>query len=114
MIVNGTSDRVKGAVEELSTLPGQVHGIEADVGDFSECRALVEKTLERWGRIDILINNAGDEPARFNRVMSELDPSPDGHPKLLHSWPPKVLQAGRVNYAGSEAMARRAEASFRR
>ena len=39
---------------------------------------------------------------------------PDGHPKLLHSWPPKVLQAGRVNYAGSEAMARRAEASFRR
>lgn len=75
VIVNGTSDRVKGAVEELSTLPGQVHGIEADVGDFSECRALVEKTLERWGRIDILINNAGDEPARFNRVMSELDPS---------------------------------------
>ena len=22
---------------------------------------------------------------------------PDGHPKLLHLWPPKLLQAGRPN-----------------
>ena len=29
-------------------------------------------------------------------------------------WPPKLLQAGQVNYAGSEAMASRADASFRR
>jgi len=24
--------------------------------------------------------------------------NPDGHPKLLHLWPPKLLQAGRINY----------------
>ena len=24
--------------------------------------------------------------------------SPDGHPKLLHLWPPKLPQAGRLNY----------------
>jgi hypothetical protein len=23
---------------------------------------------------------------------------PDGHPKLLHLWPPKLPQAGRLNY----------------
>jgi hypothetical protein len=23
---------------------------------------------------------------------------PDGHPKLLHLWPPKLPQAGRPNY----------------
>ncbi len=24
--------------------------------------------------------------------------NPDGHPKLLHLWPPKLPQAGRLNY----------------
>jgi hypothetical protein len=26
--------------------------------------------------------------------------APDGHPKLLHLWPPKLLQAGRSDYGG--------------
>ncbi len=73
VIINGTSDRVQEAVEGLSTMPGQAHGIRADVGEFSACREIVERTLEKWGRIDILVNNAGNEPSRFDRVMSELD-----------------------------------------
>ncbi len=40
------------------------------------------------------------------------DMSPDGHPKLLHLWPVKLLQAGRVNYDGSDVMAMRAAASL--
>ena len=39
---------------------------------------------------------------------------PDGHPKLLHCWPVKLLQAGRSDYAGSGGMARRAAASLSR
>ena len=38
--------------------------------------------------------------------------APDGHPKLLHCWPVKLLQAGRGDYAGSEVMIRRAAASL--
>ncbi len=41
-------------------------------------------------------------------------PLPDGHPKLLHSWPVKLLQAGRGDYEGSDGMARREAASLRR
>ena len=39
---------------------------------------------------------------------------PDGHPKLLHLWPVKLLQAGRSdgNYTGATAM--REAASFSR
>lgn len=33
--------------------------IKADVAEDAECVALVSKTLEKWGRIDALINNAG-------------------------------------------------------
>jgi len=40
--------------------------------------------------------------------------APDGHPKLLHLWPPKLLQAGRGDYGQSEGMTRRAAASLRR
>ena len=40
--------------------------------------------------------------------------NPDGHPKLLHLWPVKLLQAGRSdgNYTGATAM--REAASFSR
>lgn len=33
--------------------------IQADMSDGAQCRALVEKTSERFGGVDILVNNAG-------------------------------------------------------
>ena len=39
-----------------------------------------------------------------NRILLQLKYGtrvlllPDGHPKLLHLWPPKLPQAGRLNY----------------
>jgi len=32
---------------------------QADVADDAACRALVQATVDRWGRIDALVNNAG-------------------------------------------------------
>lgn len=32
---------------------------QADVSRDEDCRTLVEKTLKKWGRIDVLVNNAG-------------------------------------------------------
>jgi len=43
-----------------------------------------------------------------------VSPSPDGHPKLLHFWPVKLLQAGRSDYDDCWMFAIRAAASFRR
>lgn len=33
--------------------------VRADVGEDAECRRLAQAALERWGRIDALVNNAG-------------------------------------------------------
>ena len=38
--------------------------VKADVADDNQCRALVDATLDKWGRIDALINNAGT--TKFN------------------------------------------------
>jgi len=45
-------------------------------------------------------------------VKEQYDP--DGHLKLLHLWPVKLLQAGRSDYDISGLMAMRAAASLRR
>ena len=43
----------------LSALGGKGAFIALDVTDEGSCRAMVEATLERFARLDILINNAG-------------------------------------------------------
>lgn len=73
VIVNGTSERVDSTVSELSELSNLVYGIKADIANPVDCRRLVEQTINKWGRIDILINNAGDEPREFAREVSSLD-----------------------------------------
>ncbi len=46
--------------------------------------------------------------------FEHFDLDPEGHPKLLHFWPVKLLQAGQGDYAGSGVMASRAAASLSR
>ena len=33
--------------------------VKADVGDDGECRRMVAETIDKWGRVDALVNNAG-------------------------------------------------------
>ena len=51
---------VLGAVEELAAArPDQVHAGDLDVTDARSWRRLVEAGVERFGRLDSLVNNAG-------------------------------------------------------
>jgi len=47
------------AVAELRGLGAEAEGIEVDVADESSIDALVKATLARFGRLDVLVNNAG-------------------------------------------------------
>ena len=47
------------AVTELEGLGAQAVAIEVDVADEASVNALIHASAERWGRLDVLVNNAG-------------------------------------------------------
>jgi 3-oxoacyl-[acyl-carrier protein] reductase len=46
---------------------------QADVGNFEESKSLVKQVKERFGRIDILVNNSGITRDKLIALMSERD-----------------------------------------
>jgi 3-oxoacyl-[acyl-carrier protein] reductase len=46
-------------VEEIGAGGGQARAVRADVGGPEAARALVQATLEAFGQVDVLVNNAG-------------------------------------------------------
>jgi 3-oxoacyl-[acyl-carrier protein] reductase len=60
VVISGRdADRLNLAVKELTKDGASVAGLEADVTKRDDADRLVETARERFGRLDILINNAG-------------------------------------------------------
>lgn len=53
---------VDGALAELSTSSDRVCGLVAHVGQSESLAALVEAARQRFGTVDVLVNNAGTNP----------------------------------------------------
>ena len=53
------SERLQEVADAISQKGGQVIFVKADVAIEADCENLVQKTIEKYGRIDVLINNAG-------------------------------------------------------
>jgi len=67
--VNG--ERIESAVAELSAF-GKVKGYVVDISKKDQCVAMVESANKEFGRIDILINNAGiTSDAQFYKMTDE-------------------------------------------
>jgi short-subunit dehydrogenase len=52
-------DELKKIQNNLTQKGYDVFGVKTDVTVEEECKHLIDKTLERYGKIDILLNNAG-------------------------------------------------------
>jgi NAD(P)-dependent dehydrogenase (short-subunit alcohol dehydrogenase family) len=62
VVVAGRRDEVgKALVKELRSLGSEAEFTNADVRRDDDVRALVDKTVARFGRLDVAVNNAGTE-----------------------------------------------------
>jgi short-subunit dehydrogenase len=52
-------DRLEDRLERVEGCAGEVLTMVADVSEELQVSNFVEATVERWGRVDVLINNAG-------------------------------------------------------
>jgi len=65
-------DRIQSLADELTSQGGKALAVATDVTDRDQVRALVDTAVQAYGRIDVMINNAGIMPrALLERLTVE-------------------------------------------
>lgn len=79
-------EKLDSLVDECTRLGARAVAVQTDVSDEAQCKALIDAAMAEFGRIDILINNAGITARNRFDEMTVL-------------WP--VEKVIRTNYLGS-------------
>ena len=64
---------------EIGDLGGSCIGVQADVSKLEDLQRLVQEAVNRYGRLDVMVNNAGIETR-----TSILDTTPEDYDKVLN------------------------------
>ena len=52
-------DDIENLKKEIEANNVRCEFVEADVSNFEQCESMIKETIEKYGRIDVLVNNAG-------------------------------------------------------
>jgi 3-oxoacyl-[acyl-carrier protein] reductase len=99
MLVARDEERLAEAVGECSTQPGDAVALALDVTDPDAGERLLTEATERFGRLDVLVNNAG------TAVRRELADVPDE--EWSAAFELNVMAPMRAMRAGAPAIAER-------
>lgn len=72
-LVARRADALKEVAAQVNSLGGKALVLPTDLADGSQARAAVEKTVEAFGRLDIVVNAAGTNLKK--RAIAVLDPA---------------------------------------
>jgi dehydrogenase/reductase SDR family protein 7B len=59
VIAGRNIEKLKAAEAEVKTVASDVLYVACDVSNENDCKKLIEETIKKFGKIDVLINNAG-------------------------------------------------------
>ena len=64
----GSTAAADAVVQQIKDSGGEAIANPANVADINQVKAMVEQTMETWGRVDVLINNAGILPVSYTHL----------------------------------------------
>lgn len=70
---NGSTQCAQEVVAQITTSGHEAVAMQCDVSDFEACAELIRQIIERYGRLDVLVNNAGITRDGLLMKMSEAD-----------------------------------------
>lgn len=94
-------DRLEAVAEELRNAGHSALAIPTDVRQFSEVNALVERAIAHYGKIDVLVNNAGIyisgpvEQFSLEEWHQAIDTNLWGYIHTIHALLPHFLEQGK-------------------
>ncbi|HLZ60926.1 MAG TPA: glucose 1-dehydrogenase [Ktedonosporobacter sp.] len=71
VLASRSEEEMARIVEEIKANGGQALAVKTDVADAASLEALIKRTVEVYGRLDIAVNNAGVGAGR-NKTLAEL------------------------------------------
>ena len=101
------TDRLQETAELVRSVGGSAHAAPLDVTDVERCRDFVEEVVDTFGRVDVLVNNAGvgtahpasrETPEQFRQV---LDVNLEGVYWMAQAAQPAMTDGGVIINVGS-------------
>jgi NAD(P)-dependent dehydrogenase (short-subunit alcohol dehydrogenase family) len=109
-VVSLTPANVDAVVADIEAAGGTAIGVVADIGKADQIKAAIDKTVEAFGDLDILVNNAYDPIAPYSSILElpaeqlqrNFDVGPIAYLRFMQAAYPylKASETGRViNFA---------------
>lgn len=77
MVATGTREKNSDAIKELENLGTEVLYVQANIADHDDRLRIVEEAVKAFGRIDVLVNNAGVAPLQRADLLTMTEESFD-------------------------------------
>lgn len=79
VIADVNNQGIENTVQEIQELGGDAFGVTVDVTSKESCENLVDQVMKKYGRIDVLVNNAG-----ISQKVTVADMTAQDYQKILN------------------------------